>query len=173
MAVNDDRATLPVADRVEALEEQVQLLEERLLRADEAARSNQDRIRVRGYFDIGFFVPSGNGSGVITDVGNRYFPELADRYGWVFLGDLYAPTVNSRGEAADLGRLPGGDRFDSIRSRGAPGFLINEANLQVVAGISQSLLAQVSVNFVPRNGSDFGWGDFFNVDIAQVEWMPT
>jgi hypothetical protein len=169
----EERAVLPVAERVEALEEQVDLLSERLERAEEASRSNQERIRVGGYFDVGFFVPSGNGSGIITDVGNRAFPEYDGRYGWVFLGDLYAPMVNSRGEAADLGDLPGADRFDSIHSRGAPGFLINEMNLNVVAGLTQTLLAQVSVTFVPRSGADFALGDFFHVDQAQLEWMPT
>lgn len=171
---SDDRAVLPVAERVEALEAQVELLESRLLRAEEASRAMQDRVQVGGFLDIGFFVPTGDGSGIITDVGNHSFPEYGGRFGWVFLGDLYAPMVNSRGEPADMGNLPGAtDRFDSINSRGAPGFIVNELNLRVSAGITQNLLAQVSVNFVPRTGANFAWGDFFNVDLAQLEWMPT
>src|SRR4029079_10039712 len=30
-----------------------------------------------------------------------------------------------------------------------------------------------SVNFTPRTGSDFRLGDSFDVDIVQLEWMPT
>ena len=30
-----------------------------------------------------------------------------------------------------------------------------------------------SINFVPRTGNDFSLGDAFDVDIAQVEWLPT
>jgi hypothetical protein len=29
------------------------------------------------------------------------------------------------------------------------------------------------VNFVPRSGSNFSLGDFMDVDLAQLEWMPT
>src|SRR4029079_8451779 len=36
-----------------------------------------------------------------------------------------------------------------------------------------SALATASVNFAPRTGSNFNLGDFFDVDIAQLEWMPT
>jgi hypothetical protein len=170
---DEERAVRPVADRVEALEEEVDILKERLLQSEARAKEATERVRLRGYVDVGFFVPTGNGTGIMADVGNRYFPEHAGRFGWVFLGDLYAPMVNSRGEAADLGSLPGSNRFDSIRSRGAPGFLINEANLNVVAGLSDRLLSQISVTVVPRNGAEFGWGDFFHVDIAQLEWLPT
>src|SRR5262249_18998721 len=30
-----------------------------------------------------------------------------------------------------------------------------------------------SVNFTPRAGSNFSLGDSFDVDLAQLEWMPT
>src|SRR5678816_4462898 len=33
--------------------------------------------------------------------------------------------------------------------------------------------ATASVNFVPRSGHDFSIGDFIEVDLAQLEWMPT
>ena len=48
----------------------------------------------------------------------------------MFLGDILAPAVNTRGEVADLGPAPGVTRYDSINSRGAPGFIANEVNLR-------------------------------------------
>ena len=126
-----------------------------------------------GYVDVGFFVPSGNGVGVQQDFGNVAFPQFAGKYAWVFYGDLLAPAVNSRGEAADLGDLPGAQRFDSVHSRGAPGFIVNEVNLHAQAAAGHSALISASVNLMPRTGSDFALGDVFEVDLAQLEWMPT
>ena len=131
-------------------------------------------VNVGGYVDFGFFAPQGTGVGVVQDEGpSRYFPEYANKYAWVFLGDLLAPTVNSRGEAASLGNFPGVNRFDSIDSTGAPSFIVNEVNMTLTAALSPSALATASVNFVPRSGHDFSIGDFMEVDIAQLEWMPT
>lgn len=126
-----------------------------------------------GYLDVGFFVPFGTGVGVLQDTGNVAFPEYAGRFGWVFYGDLLAPAINTRGEAADLGELPGSRRFDSVRSRGAPGFIVNEVNLRAQAAVGRSVLLQASVNLMPRSGAEFAPGDFFEVDLAQLEWMPT
>lgn len=126
-----------------------------------------------GYLDLGFFVPVGTGVGVRQDFGNVNFPQYVGKYGWVFYGDLLAPTVNTRGEAADLGDLPGARRFDSVHSRGAPGFIVNEVNLRAQTSVGASLLVQASVNLMPRTGSDFALGDVFEVDLAQLEWMPT
>ncbi len=126
-----------------------------------------------GYVDVGFFVPFGTGVGVQQDFGNVAFPQYAGKFGWVFYGDLLAPTVNSRGEAADLGDLPGAKRFDSVHSRGAPGFIVNEINLRAQGSVGSSVLILASVNLMPRTGSDFALGDFFEVDLAQLEWMPT
>src|SRR5262249_12385414 len=130
------------------------------------------------YVDLGFFAAQGDGSGIVQDLGPpsaRYFPQYAGRYGWVFLGDLLAPAVNSRGEPADLGNLSGlgtsTTRFDSIDSNGAPGFSVNEVNLTLDAAIAESALATASVDFLPRSGTDFRLGDVFEVDLAQVEWM--
>jgi hypothetical protein len=126
-----------------------------------------------GYIDFVFFVPTGTGVGVVQDNGFAAFPEYAGRYAWLFYGDLLAPTVNSRGEAADLGQLPGVERFDSVHSHGAPGFLLSEVNLTARASLGTSLLATASVDFMPRSGSNFSIGDFVELDLAQLEWMPT
>ncbi len=126
-----------------------------------------------GYADIGFFVPSGNGAGWVQDTGaKRAFPGEADRFGWVFLGDILAPAINSRGEVADLGDAPGVQRFDGIDSNGAAGFLVNEANLTATAGVADNVVATTSVNFAPRSGAHFAAGDVFDVDLAQIEWLP-
>ncbi len=126
-----------------------------------------------GYIDVGFFAPQGSGAGTVQDLGNVAFPQYAGQYAWVFYGDLLAPAINTRGEAADLGDLPGVQRFDSVHSRGAPSFIVNEVNLKARASLGPSLLATASVNFMPRSGSNFALGDFFEVDLAQLEWMPT
>src|SRR4051812_2396290 len=46
----------------------------------------QPRVTVGGYIDFGFFIPQGDGSGIIRDQANVSFPQYAGRYGWVFLG---------------------------------------------------------------------------------------
>lgn len=130
-------------------------------------------VTVGGYVDFGFFVPQGDGSGIVRDNGNVAFPQYAGSYGWVFLGDLLAPTVNTRGEVADLGDAAGAVRFDSINSRGAPGFIANELNLTITSALADNVLGTASVNFVPRTGNDFALGDFLDVDLAQIEWVLT
>lgn len=126
-----------------------------------------------GYIDFGFFAPQGNGAGYVQDVGHQVLPEYAGRYSWVFLGDILAPAVNTRGEAADLGDAPGAERFDSVNSRGSPGFIVNELNLRMAARPAPNAIITASVNLMPRTGSDFSFGDFFDVDLAQLEWLPT
>jgi hypothetical protein len=128
-----------------------------------------------GYVDFGFFVPRGNnGAGWIQATAPMLaqdFPQYANRYAWVFLGDILAPAVNTRGEPADLGNSPGVTRFDSVHSNGAAGFIVNEVNLSANASVLSSILATTSVNFTPRTGAAFSWGDSFDVDIAQIEWL--
>ena len=155
------------------LTERIRDLEAKLEQTRQLVTGRAPRVTVGGYIDLCFFAPQGDGSGIIRDQGNQYFPEFAGKYGWVFLGDILAPTVNSRGEVADLGDAAGVDRFDSIHSGGAPGFICNEVNLTLTSALSESAIATASVNFVPRSGSNFALGDFLDVDLAQLEWMPT
>jgi hypothetical protein len=127
-----------------------------------------------GYADVGFFATQGDGSGFIQDVGPpamRYFPQYANQYAWVFLGDILATTINSRGDVADLGNPPGVDRADLIDSNGAPSFIVNEVNLTVNAAIADGVIGKASVDFLPRTGTDFRLGDVFEVDIASLEWQ--
>src|SRR5204862_7992807 len=106
--------------------------------------------------------------------GNVVLPQHGND-GWVMMGDIVSPAVNSRGEIADQGTEATGavPRFDSVHSHGAPSFIANEVNLTLTSGLGESAVASASVNFVPRSGSDFQLGDFLDVDIAQLEWMPT
>jgi hypothetical protein len=145
----------------------------RLRRTEELVLNRQPTVTWSGYVDFGFFVPQGNGAGYVQDFGHALYPQYRDRFGWVFLGDILAPAVNSRGEVADLGDAPGVDRFDSINSRGKPGFILNEANFVLRSALTPTALITASFNLVPRTGSDFRLGDFFDLDIAQLEWMPT
>jgi hypothetical protein len=148
-------------------------LEARLEQLQSVVVGRQPRVIVGGYIDLGFFAPEGNGSGIIRDQGNNYFPQYAGKYGWVFLGDILSTAVNSRGEVADLGDATGAPpRFDSIHSGGAPGFIANEINLRLTSGLGPSAIATASINFTPRSGSNFSLGDVFDADIAQLEWMP-
>ena len=162
-----------LAEAATPLTERIRELEAKLEQTKQLVTGRAPRVTVGGYIDLGFFVPQGDGSGIIRDQGNQYFPEFAGKYGWVFLGDILAPTVNSRGEVADLGDAAGVDRFDSIHSGGAPGFIANEVNLTLTSALSESAIATASVNFVPRSGSNFALGDFLDVDLAQLEWLPT
>ena len=149
-------------------------LETRLDQMQALVANRQPRLIVGGYIDLGFFATEGNGSGIIRDQGNVYFPQYAGKYGWVFLGDILATPINTRGEPADLGDATGAvPRDDSIHSGGAPGFIVNEINMKLTYGLGQSAVATASLNFTPRTGSNFSLGDVFDADIAQLEWMPT
>ena len=149
------------------------LVEAQIRQNEELVANSRQVWSGSGYVDVGFFVPQGNGAGYVQDFGHVRFPEYHDRYTWVFLGDILAPAVNARGEVADLGDAPGIDRFDSINSRGAPGFVINEVNLRLSARPVPNAIITTSVNLTPRTGSNFSLGDVFDVDIAQLEWLPT
>ena len=149
--------------RIEQLESQLEQLQVELAR----------RVRLTGYADVGFFAPFGNGGvGWRRDVGFTEFPKFADRFAWVFLGDILATSVNTRGEAASLGDAPAAERFDSIDSTGAPSFIANEVNLRTEVALASSAFVRTSINFVPRTGREFALGDFFDVDIAELEWVP-
>jgi hypothetical protein len=88
----------------------------------------------------------------------------------VFLGDILSPAINSRGEPADLGNPPGVDRLDLIDSNGAPGFIVNEVNLTLNGAFASTILGVVSLDFMPRTGTNFRLGDAFEVDLAALEW---
>ena len=154
-----------------ALATKVQELEDKLTAIQQAPKP-QFPIKVSGYGDIGLFATQGDGTGFRRDIGHEMFP-TRDNFGWVFYGDLLATQVNSRGDVAALGTAPGVDRFDSVHSDGKLTFLVNELNLSLSAGLGSSALFTSSVNFTPRSGSNFSLGDSFDVDLAQLEWMPT
>jgi hypothetical protein len=147
-------------------------VDERLRRAEDALLGPRRTPTWTGYVDFGFFVPGGNGAGYVQDYGHAFYPQYA-QYGWVFAGDIFAPAVNSRGEPADLGDAPGVDRFDSVNSKGAPGFILNEVNFNLESSMTSNAFLSASFNLVPRTGNDFRWGDFFDLDLAQLEWVPT
>jgi hypothetical protein len=165
--VDTDTKVADLEQRLSDLEARLQNLEQR------SVQTVYPTFKMHGYADLGFFAPMGNqGVGVLRDVGYKIFPEYSN-YGWVFYGDLLATQVNSRGEVASLGNLPGVSRFDSVNdSNGAASFIVNEVNLTPSVGLAPNVLFSSSINFVPRSGHDFSLGDFIDVDIAQLEWEP-
>jgi hypothetical protein len=157
----------PPAERLQTVEDRLGLLERVVV-------ERQPRLTLSGFIDVGFFAVGGDGTGFVRDSGPtqaRYLPQYADRFAWVFLGDLLSTPINTRGEPADLGNPPGVNRFDSIASHGAPGFIANEVNLRLKAAVTDSALATASVSFAPRSGQDFRSGDAFEVELAELEWM--
>jgi len=163
--------------RARTIEERLAELEDELARQRQAITeakqlaAQPNPVSFFGYVDFGFFVPQGDGTGWVQDFGNKLVPSLAGKYGWVFLGDLLATPVNSRGEVADLGNPPGVQRFDSVHSRGAPGFLLNEVTFGFNVNLSHRLMVDTMIDFVPRTGSNFSLGDFLDVSLAQLEWV--
>lgn len=157
--------------KAQELESKIEELESKLQMVEQS-RKAKFPVKLSGYGDIGLFATQGDGAGVRRDIGHNLFPQYSD-IGWVFYGDLLATSVNSRGDVADLGELPGVDRFDSVNSEGATTFLVNELNLTVNAGLGSRAQFMSSVNFTPRTGTEFRLGDSFDVDLAQLEYMPT
>jgi hypothetical protein len=155
-----------------ALAAKVQELEDKLASLQNQQANKPFPIKFTGYGDLGAFATQGDGTGFRRDIGHTAMPSLSN-FGWVFYGDLLATQINSRGDVADLGQAPGVDRFDSVRSGGKLTFLVNELNLGVKAGLGPTAMFTGSVNFTPRSGSNFSLGDSFDIDIAQLEWMPT
>ena len=169
----DEAATVLDQEEAPADQETIDALVAQQVKQNEQLVTNGQKVlNWGGYVDFGFFVPQGDGSGYVQDYGHARYPNLSG-YSWVFLGDLLAPAVNSRGEVADLGSAPGVDRFDSVNSRGAPGFIVNEVNLRLAARPAPNAIITTSVNFTPRTGGNFSLGDVFDLDLAQLEWLPT
>ncbi len=167
-----ERPSSALDERVRLLETQLAQLQEEQRKANEAQPVVQSPLRFNGYLDFGFFVPVGNnGVGWVRDTDNRQFPRYRD-FAWTFIGDILGSPVNTRGEAADLGEGPGIDRFDSVDSDGAPGFLVNEVNLRLEYALSENAIARTSVNVMPRSAKqDFALGDFIELDIAELEYV--
>jgi hypothetical protein len=156
------------------VQEQIEQLRHQLHASEDLRRQESSRLTINGYVDFGFFAPRGNhGVGWIRDAGNVAMPQYA-AYSWVFLGDLLGSPINTRGEAADLGEAPGADRFDSVHSNGAPGFIANEINVRVGYAVADRAMLHTSVNFAPRTGrQDFSLGDSIDVDTAELEYVLT
>ena len=148
------------------------LVAQQVKQNEQLVANGQKVLNWGGYVDFGFFAPQGDGSGYVQDYGHTRYPNLSN-YNWVFLGDILSPAVNARGEVADLGTAPGVDRYDSVNSRGAPGFIVNEVNLRLSARPAPNAIITTSVDFTPRTGSNFSLGDVFDLDLAQLEWLPT
>ncbi|MFL5305891.1 MAG: hypothetical protein ACJ8F1_11800 [Polyangia bacterium] len=168
----DDGSAPEMPDEVTP-DDRIAELTERLQRDEEERHKSAPALTWNGYVDFGFFAPIGNGgAGWIRDTGNVAFPQY-NQYSWVFLGDILGTPVNTRGEVASLGNAPGIQRFDSVGSAGAGGFIVNEINLRPRYQLADNAILRASINFIPRTGSDFALGDFIDADQAELEYMPT
>ena len=168
-----DDAAPPEADQFQTMQQEIAELKERMAQSEQERLKSVSALSFSGYVDFGYFAPIGNdGVGWIRDAGNASFPQYSN-YSWVFLGDILATAVNSRGEVASLGNAPGINRFDSVASAGAGGFIVNEVNLRPRYQLADNAIMRASIDFVPRTGSDFALGDFIDVDQAELEYLPT
>lgn len=170
-SAESDEPEDPLVAEMAELRDRIDVLEAQVEQMNEMEVDPSSFFEIRGHVDIGAFWAFGNGAGFVQDFGNQQFPQYRGQYAWVFLGDILASTINSRGEAADLGETPGIQRFDSIDSNGAPGFLVNELNLTFNVGLGSSARMTAMVNFLPRTGSHFDLGDIIEVSLAQLEWV--
>jgi hypothetical protein len=160
-------------ERMTAMEIELAELRGRLQAQQEDEARFRPTFDFHAYVDLGAFYPFGDGVGVVLDAGKQITGDRFRDVAWVFLGDLLSTAVNSRGEAASLGQLPGVERFDSVNSHGAAGFIVNEVNTTATFSLGTRLVLTTSINFVPRTGSNFDLGDFFDLDLAQLEWFVT
>jgi molybdopterin converting factor small subunit len=132
--------------------------------------SEEPKVKISGYLDLGFFAPFGDGRGFQNDVNNlaaRKFPGQSR----LFLGDPWTTAINSRNEPADTDdslALP----FDNINSGGRSSFIVNEINLNLFAVINSKTTATASVDFLPRFSGQGELGDFIDVDLAFLHWGP-
>ena len=131
----------------------------------------QVRLRFASYVDSGAFWATGDGVTYARDVGKKRHPTAAAS--WVFDGDPWANSINAQGDSADLGLdRTNLARFDAIHSHGKPTFIVNTANLTLLASVGDSLLMETSVNFYPRQGVLGAPGDGLDVDLAYLDWAP-
>ncbi len=131
--------------------------------------------KVSGYVDVGFFYVTGDGQGILRDVGHRYFPEYSGP--WVFMGDPLSTAINSRGDPADVGDSQA-VRLNPIDSNGKSSALVNNVNVAFLAGIGDSFVVNALVDFLPRSRNvsvqdrTSGLGDYLDVKLGNVEWRP-
>jgi hypothetical protein len=189
-AAEQQPATEPQPTAEDPLEKRVRLLEEELARLreeQEAARDDagfvEERVeralrlsgRLTGYIDVGLFDVGGDGSGIRTDLAHRHFPEFGDvPDSWVFMGDPLASPINSRGEPASTAESRA-ITFDPIRSGGAPGFIVNNVHLALMAGLGERATVNVAVDLLPRtrllsNPQGLFLGDYLDIKLAWAEY---
>jgi hypothetical protein len=176
-------AEASLEERVRRLEEENARLREELDAAREDARFVEERVdralrlsgRLSGYIDVGLFDVGGDGSGLRTDLGHRHFPEF-DQVpdSWVFMGDPLASPINSRGDPASTAESRA-ITFDPIRGGGAPGFIVNNVHLALMAGLGERATVNFAVDLLPRTRlmSDprgLFLGDFLDLKLAWAEY---
>jgi hypothetical protein len=134
--------------------------------------------KVSGYVDVGFFHVTGDGRGIVADVGNRHFPEYADPVtgvpgSWVFMGDPLSTAINSRGDPADVSDSRA-VTLNPIDGNGKSTFLVNNVNLALLAS-SGDFVVHGLIDFLPRSRNvsvpdQSGLGDYVDVKLGYIEY---
>jgi hypothetical protein len=162
--------------QVEKLTERIEILEEDQKYAEEKLEKlSPISSRISGYLDLGFFSPSGDGTGIRSDIGFVVFPEYSGRGipdSWVFMGDPLSTMVNSRGDPATTGESRA-ITFDAIGGRTST-FLVNSFNMALFAEVGTSTVLTAKVDFLPRgrdvsNPDGTFLGDYVDVRLAYAE----
>ncbi len=184
LAAQDERLQQAIKDQNERLQREIRVLRNEVaaLREEQAATSEQVRsllplaTRFSGYLDLGFFYVAGDGTGIRYDADNLIFPEYRGVVpdSWVFLGDPLATAINSRGDPADTGDSRA-VTLNSINSNGKPSLIVNNVNLALFAGLTDSLQVNALIDFVPRgrnvsNPDGLFLGDYIDVKLAYAEY---
>ena len=121
-------------------------------------------LTLSGYADVGFFVPQGDGSGFVQDVGPprcAHFPAVRRPLRLGVPGRHPGAARSTRAASRPISATrPGVDRQDLIDSNGAPGFIVNEVNLTLNARARlQRRSARPASISCPAPGTDFRLGD--------------
>src|SRR5262249_30829536 len=147
-------ATSPQSGRGDELTERIQKLEDELKATQEQLKQVQPVVgRLSGYLDFGFFRVAGDGSGIRPDLGNVNFPEYRNvipNGTWVFMADPRSTMTNARGEPADTGPSRA-IKFNPVHAGSSPSFIVNALNVNLFAGIGESLVVQGIFDLAPRS----------------------
>jgi hypothetical protein len=160
------------------LREDLDLLKDDLKQTDQQVEKLAPlAMKVTGYMDFGFYVVSGNGSGLRTDFDHQVFPEYEPiEDSWTFMGDPLSTAINARGEPATTGESRA-ITYDPIKSKG-PTFLINSLNVGLFSQVARNTLLTAKFDLVPRsldssNKDRLFLADFVDVRLAYVEQRIT
>jgi hypothetical protein len=174
-AVPADAATptpAELAARIDALEQaqdQLGQLQRSQASTREQVKSMLPMMRfITVWIDVGAFAVGGNGSGIRSDIGHRYYPGYADQISsqWVFMGDDEATAINANGEPADLSDSRE-QSVDTVHSGGHPSVIANSVGLSIGKDVGSGLSIVSLVELLPRSS-----GNILDIELANIQYRP-